>query len=259
MTTDEVVGLVPMAGLGTRLGQLPFSKELYPVASDSEGQPYVVSSAVLEQIRRAGATRAFLVLRAGKWDIPAYFRDGATRTGLHLAYLLARLPHGVPFSLDTARPFTDGAIVAMGFPDILIDPPDALAHVVRTHQTTHADVVLGLFPWKAPPSDDLVETDAFGRVVGYYADQTPTEDAMTWALVTWGRRFGDFMHSAAEQWLTDTGGLAGEFRMASVLSAAIDEGLVVQSHSFPSGEMLDIGSPVGQSRLAARRVTSPAE
>ena len=196
---DDVVGIVPMAGHGTRLGGLPFSKELYPVGRDAASQqPLVVSRAVLEQLRRAGATRTFLVLRDGKWDIPAHYRDGIDRTGIHLAYVMARLPFGVPFSLDTPRPFTVGSIMAMGFPDILLDPPDALAGVVQRHRETRADVVLGLFPWTAPPFDDLVETDGDGRVVRYYADREPGATALTWALMTWGRRFSDFMHAAGE-------------------------------------------------------------
>lgn len=255
--SEEVVGVVPMAGHGTRLGRLPFSKELFPVGMDSAHQPLVVSRHVLKQLRRAGANRAFLVLREGKWDIPAYYRDGIAQTGLHLAYVLARLPFGVPFSLDSARPFVSGAIVAMGFPDILIAPPDAMAQVVNRHRTTGADVVLGLFPWTAPPSDDLVETDDEGRVVGYYAEQSPPEAARTWALMTWGQRFSDFMHAQGEAWLTETAGEGAEFRMASVLAAAVAAGLLVQSQSFPTGRMLDIGSPAGQAQLAEQLTNSP--
>jgi glucose-1-phosphate thymidylyltransferase len=254
----EVVGVVPMAGHGTRLGRLPFSKELFPVGVDAAQQPLVVSQHVLEQIRRAGAHRALIVLREGKWDIPAYYKHGVEQTGLHLAYVLARQPFGVPFSLDSARPFTAGALVAMGFPDILIHPPDAMTQVVHRHRTTGADVVLGLFPWTAPPSDDLVETDHAGRVVGYYGEQSPSRTAMTWALMTWGQRFADFMQTQAEAWLTKTGGQGPEFRMGTVLASAVSAGLLVQSRSFPSGRMLDVGSPAGQSRLAGQPLTSAA-
>lgn len=255
--TDRVVGVVPMAGRGTRLGTLPFSKELYPVGWDPAGNAIVVSRNVLAQVRRAGARTTFLVLRQGKWDIPAYYRDGPERAGLHLAYLLARLPFGVPFSLDSARPFTDGCIVAMGFPDILVDPPDALAQVVQTHRATDADVVLGLFPWTTPPTDDLVTTGTDGRVVRYYGDPSPGEHGMTWAVMTWGRRFGGLMHDVGEDWLAGGHGEGHELRLGAVLEAAVSEGLVVQSRSFPHGRMVDIGSPAGQARLAGLRVTSP--
>jgi hypothetical protein len=172
---------------------------------------------------------------------------------------MARLPFGVPFSLDTPRPFTAGSITAMGFPDILIDPPDALSQVVQRHRETRADLVLGLFPWAAPPSDDLVETDHQGKVVGYYSDQNPQEPATTWALMTWGRRFSDFMHFEGEAWLGEKRPDSGEFRLSSVLAAAMESGLVVQSKSFPTGHMLDIGSPVGQSRLNELTITSLEE
>lgn len=257
--SEEIVGVVPMAGHGTRLG-LPFSKELFPVGMDAaRQQPLVVSGAVLAQIRRAGATRAFVVLRTGKWDIPAYYQDGPERAGLHLAYLMARSPFGVPFSLDTARPFTSGATVAMGLPNILIHPPDALARVVQRHRSTGADLTLGLFPWTAPPSDDMIDVDEHGRVLSCHSEPDPAPGATTWALMAWGGRFADFMHARGEQWLARGDADGGEFRLSTVLTAAVNAGLVVQGQPFPDGRMLDIGSAQGQARLAEHRITSLEE
>src|SRR5262245_55704587 len=131
MATDtgrelELVGLIPAAGQATRIAPLPCSKEIFPVGFRTEPQsgtvrPKVVSHYLLEKMRRAGITRAYLVLRSGKWDIPAYYGDGAM-LDMHLAYLLMGRPFGPPYTLDQAYPFLQNALVAFGFPDILFTP-----------------------------------------------------------------------------------------------------------------------------------------
>ena len=56
---NEIVGLVPAGGQGKRMGNLPLSKELFPVgfqALDGENlvRPKVVSYYLLEKYRKAG-------------------------------------------------------------------------------------------------------------------------------------------------------------------------------------------------------------
>ena len=73
--------------------------------------------------------QAYIVLRPGKWDIPAYFGDGSI-LNMHLAYLMLGVPFGVPFTLDQAYPFVRYATVAFGFPDILFEPEDGFVQIV---------------------------------------------------------------------------------------------------------------------------------
>lgn len=77
----EVVGLIPAGGQATRLSPLPLSKELYPIgfqsiSKDGGMRPKVVCQYLLERMKFAGITKAFIILRSGKWDIPAYLGDG---------------------------------------------------------------------------------------------------------------------------------------------------------------------------------------
>jgi glucose-1-phosphate thymidylyltransferase len=89
----EILGLVPAAGQATRISPLPCSKELYPVAlqpGKSGARPKVVSQYLFEHMRRAGIRKAYVILREGKWDIPAYFNDGMALLDMNLAYLMMR-------------------------------------------------------------------------------------------------------------------------------------------------------------------------
>jgi glucose-1-phosphate thymidylyltransferase len=108
-TSPPFVGLIPAGGQGSRLAPLPCSKEILPLGfydspEKREQRPKVACHYLLDYMRRAGVQNAFIILRRGKWDIPAYFGNGQA-VGIHLAYLVREFAFGVPFTLDCAYPF----------------------------------------------------------------------------------------------------------------------------------------------------------
>ncbi len=164
----EIVGLIPAAGQGSRIGPLPCSKELYPVGFGSfpgkQGMwPKASCQYVLDKMRLAGIRKVFFVLREGKWDIPSFLGDGQN-SGMHIAYLMRNLPYGVPFTLDQAYPFLEDKMVALGWPDIILQGENEYQQLVDCQNVTNADVVLGLFPADRPEKVDMVELDDRGRV-----------------------------------------------------------------------------------------------
>jgi UTP-glucose-1-phosphate uridylyltransferase len=69
-------GIIPAAGLGTRIQPLGFSKELLPVGSSLVGdveRPRAVSEFLVERMLKAGATRICFVVGPGKSDIVQYY------------------------------------------------------------------------------------------------------------------------------------------------------------------------------------------
>ena len=102
--SQRIIGLVPAAGQSSRISPLPLSKELFPIGfqdlEDKGLRPKVVCQYLLEAMGRAGVKESFLVLRPGKWDIPAYFGDGSL-LDMRLAYLTVHVPFGVPFTLTS--------------------------------------------------------------------------------------------------------------------------------------------------------------
>ncbi len=255
MTASEVIGLVPAAGQARRLGPLPCSKEILRVCSwsgdeEQSRRPKAACQYVLESFRMAGVTKAYVVLRAGKWDIPAYLGDGAS-LGVHLAYLMMRLPFGVPYTLDEAHSFLQDKIVALGFPDIIFEPNDAFVHLLNRLSTTQADVVLGLFPSHRPEKTDMVEFDEDGMVRAIVIKQAHTELRYAWIIAVWTPVFTRFMHeylaaaieTARPNPDTEDGSADRELFVGNVVQAAMRSGLCVQSCLFPQGRYLDIGTP----------------
>ena len=244
--SSEVVGLIPAAGLGRRLGPLPFSKEVYPLSvvegeEPPSGRVKVVSEYLFDHMRAAGVQTAYVVLRDGKWDIPAYWGDGS-RAGMSLAYLMMGLPHGTAYTLDQAYPFVQEKIVVMGFPDVLFEPVDAYVALLERQRTTGAALVLGLFPASRPEKVDMVDLDANGRPQRIVIKPAATTLSYTWICAVWGPPFTEYLHDH----VTAAAGDApqqDEMHVGHVMQAALRDGLHVEAVCFPEGRCADIGTP----------------
>ena len=246
---DDVIGLIPAAGQASRLAPLPCSKDLYPVGfqqSDGRQCPKPVILYLLEKFRDASVSTVFIVIRQGKWDIPAYLNDG-TATGLHLGYLLMGRPFGAPFSLAQAYPFLHEARVAFGFPDILFEPFDAYSQLLRHQGSTQAEVVLGLLPAHDPSVMDMVEIEPDSRVRTILLKPGRTALRYAWVCAIWTPRFTEFLHLYVES-LSPVGSMdevrdVPEWSVGHILQAAVDRGMNVHGLPFPHGRYLDIGTP----------------
>ena len=240
---------MPAAGKAARLSPLPFSKELYPVGfqsldNDRSLHPKPVCVYLLEKMRLAGTTEAYIVLRKGKWDIPAYLRDGKM-LDLHLAYLMMDLPFGVPYTLDQAYPFVQDAIVVFGFPDIIFKPDDAYVSLLAKQAESGADIVLGLFRAPQPQKMDMVGLDSEGQICEIQIKPTSTDFCYTWIIAVWTPSFTHFMHEyvSVNQKNSDTNLRDREVFFSDVINAAIKNGIQVGKIIFDDGICLDIGTP----------------
>lgn len=256
----EVIGLIPAAGQATRVAPLPCSKELYPVAlrpSKAGMRPKVAAHYLLDSLRAAGIRKAFVILREGKWDIPAYFKDGVDLLDLHLAYLIMRVPHGPPFTLDHAYPFVRDANIAIGFPDVVFRPTDAFVRLLARLEHTGADAVLGLFPSDKPERFDMVEWSEGGRVIGLRIKQPDIGLRYAWMIAVWTPTFTEFMHGHLDALLRSGAAQTREFHVGDVIQAAIQAGLWVDGVAFPEGECVDIGAPDILAQLHQGKLSLP--
>lgn len=245
------MGVVPAAGRGSRVSPLPCSKELFPLgfrpdAEDGRPRPKVAAHYLLEKMERAGAERALVVLRDGKWDIPSYFRE-VPGMGLALAYVMMRRPYGVPFSVDDARPFVRDATVLFGFPDILFRPDDVFVRLLETLDGGGADVALALFPKRGQDAADGIELDADGGIRSW--DRTPEDDyPYTWIAAAWKPSATEFLHEFVGAEEPSVRAAEGAWRdremvMGDVLHEGTKQGLRVEPHVFDDGGFVDIGTP----------------
>jgi glucose-1-phosphate thymidylyltransferase len=242
----NVIGLIPAGGHARRVEPLPCSKELFPIGflhreDEKHGRPKVVCHYLLEKMRAAGIAKAYIVLRRGKWDIPAYLQDGGM-FGMHLAYLMRGLPYGVPYTVDQAYSFVRDEIIAFGFPDILFQPEDAFVQLLAKKAASNADIILGLFPTDCPQEVDMVNFDKNGRVRQIEIKPRQTQLRFTWSIAVWTSVFTAFMH---EHLAILKGSAAGqpELSMGHVIEAAVSSDLRVEAVIVSNEPYLDVGTP----------------
>ena len=255
MILKEVVGLIPVGGKATRVSPLPCSKELFPIGFrpvDEEGslRPKVVSHYLLEKMRLADVIKAYLILREGKWDIPAYFGNGLM-VNMDLAYLIMGLPFGAPYTIDQAYPFVKDAAVVFGFPDIIFQPDDAFIQLLKRQRETDADIVLGGFPVDVPQKWDMLDLSDDGRIRQIFLKPVKTDLRYSWAIAVWSPAFTHFMHTYLSSIESAKGqdnsayntSKQQELCVGDVIQSAIQNDMKVYSVIFEDGSCIDIGTP----------------
>ncbi len=238
----EIWGLFPAAGRAKRLGRRRGpSKEILPVAAGAEGSRLACQD-LLDNFRLAGVHHVLVLLRQGKWDVARRLGDG-TEFGLELAYRVIEPTRGVPFTLARAEPFLGDRLAALGFPDILVQPRDLLARLVRHRERTQTDVALALAPCERPETSDLVDIDARGRVKRIESKPQETDLKWTWAFALWTPRFTKFLTRWCAEFRPRSARLGREPEVGDVLAAALAEGIEIQTLAVPEARLLDIGTP----------------
>jgi glucose-1-phosphate thymidylyltransferase len=169
-------GIVPAAGLGSRIQPLAFSKELLPVGSRLDGQterPKAVSEYLVDRMVLAGATRICMTISPGKSDIVEYFGGGIGPA--HVCYVVQPEPQGLCDALFRALPLIGaGDQVLIGLPDTVWFPEDGFSRL--------PDDALAflLFPVRRPELFDAVVTGEDGRVLEIQVKQPGAASSWVW-------------------------------------------------------------------------------
>lgn len=259
----KIIGLIPAAGVAARISPLPGSKELFPVgfqtvANNNGLRPKVIAHYLLEKMRIAGISRAYIVLRKGKWDIPAYFGDGSM-LDMHLAYLIMNLPYGAPYTVDQAYPYVKDAIIALGFPDIYFEDEDAYSRILSRLAESESDVVLGIFPGDQPSKMDMVALDDNDHVSRIEIKPAKTGLHYTWGMAVWTPAFTQFMHdflirhySINKKANEEAPSTLHELFVGDIIQAAIEHGLRVEAVKISDIPFIDIGTPDNLVKITQR-------
>ncbi len=241
----DIVGLIPAAGIAQRLGELSQSKEILPVVFGSEraGVDAFAKPAchhLLEGFISAGVTKAIMVLRTGKWDIPASLAQNPV-PGVDLSYIVIAESAGVPWTLDRAYAFVRELDVVMGYPDILIRPTTFYRQMVDELRTGKSDVVLGVMPTSNPSKVDVVEFTDDGKVDCIRPKPDGLTTARAWIAAAWRPSFTEYLH----EFLVDrpVGVVAErELQIGDIIGASLTE-LDVCAVVCDEGRFIDIGTP----------------
>jgi dTDP-glucose pyrophosphorylase len=234
---EEMVGLIPAAGKGVRLG-LPYPKELFPIIRDNHVKP--VSQCIVDCLTTAGLKHIVFVINETKHQLIGYFGNGH-RFNCHISYVVqeaaASSNHstspGLAHALASGYHLTRGKSVYFGMADTVIQPLDVFARMRRATEPDD-DVTLGLFPTQTPEKFGMVETAAGGAVRQIVDKPRETHLTEMWGCITWRPRFSEYLDEAVHR--------HGISDFASIMNGAIAEGMRFRGVSLAGGMYLDLGT-----------------
>jgi dTDP-glucose pyrophosphorylase len=153
-------GIIPAAGMGSRIQPLAFSKELLPVGSHRNGgseRPRAVSEYLIDRMIQGGVNKLCFVISPGKSDIVNYF--GGDVLSATVFYAVQPRPAGLCDAIFRALPLIQpDEEVCIGLPDTIWFPENALS------QLPNGVLSLLLFPVEHPEHFDAVITDERNEV-----------------------------------------------------------------------------------------------
>jgi glucose-1-phosphate thymidylyltransferase len=250
-TEGRVYGIVPAAGRGRRVAGLRWRKDLYPIGWEEvliDGvpcrRPRVVGSYLLEGMIEAGAERLFLVV-GDSGDVMRHF--GPDHGGVPIAYLYQEELRGGAFAIDLARAWLPADhTVLFGFPDTIVEPPDAFSRLLASHRRGGADLTLGLFPTDRPSDFGMVRLEG-ERPVEVVDKPARTDLRLMYGMAAWGPAV-----TALQPSLLAGAPTGREVVPGDIFAAAIAAGLRVRAHIFEDGHYLDVGTPAELNRAVKR-------
>lgn len=232
----ELIGLVPAAGKGLRLG-LPYPKELYPIIRNNHYKP--VAQFVLENLLAAGLQHIVFVVNETKSQLMGYFGSGA-RFNCHISYVIQEpLPGaeqstspGLANALDAAYHLTRGKWVCFGMPDTIMQPPTVFEHACQQLQPGD-DGALCVFPVDRPEKFGMTRWRD-GLVVEIIDKPQVTDLTHAWGCMVWGPRFTEHLHTCQHK--------LGVNDFAIILNRAIQDGLRLRVVGHPQANYIDLGT-----------------
>lgn len=188
-------GLIPAAGIGSRIQPLAFSKELLPVGGRYDGKterPKAVSEYLVERMVLAGAKKLCFIISPGKSDIVEYY--GGSVGGAQVCYAVQPEPLGLCDSLFRAVPLIHpDEEVLIGLPDTVWFPEDGLCRLPS------GGLSFLCFPVAHPELFDAVVADKDGTVREIQVKQAAATSHWVWGAF---KLTGALLRELHELWLT---------------------------------------------------------
>lgn len=234
---EELVGLIPAAGKGVRLG-LPYPKELYPVIRENRYKP--IAQFVLDNLTAAGLKHVVIVINETKHQLIGYFGDGH-RFDCHISYVVqersnqasASTSPGLAHALDSGYHLTKGKTVCFGMADTIMRPENVYDLSLKSADEDD-DVILVLFETERPEKFGMVRLDSGNRVVEIVDKPSQTDLKEMWGCIIWRPSFTEYLHESVRR--------KGISDFAKIMNYAISDGLRFRGVSIIEGTYIDLGT-----------------
>lgn len=234
---EELIGLIPAAGKGVRLG-LPYPKELYPIIRDNRYKP--VSQFVLENLVEGGVKHVVFVINETKHQLVGFFGNGQ-RFGCNISYVVqeqrgpenASTSPGLADALHSAYHLIQGKTVCFGMADTIMTPRTVFQQTVSALRPSD-DVLLGLFRTNHPEKFGMVEFGQDDEVVQIVDKPASSSLEYMWGFIVWRPAFTEHLRRCLlEENISD---------FARVMNLAIQRGMCFRGIKMEGGGYADLGT-----------------
>lgn len=235
--TEEIIGLVPAAGKGLRLG-LPYPKELYPIIRNNQYKP--IAQFVVQNLTEAGIKHIVFVVNETKHQLIGYFGNGH-RFGCDISYVVqeananskSSTSPGLAHALDSAYHLTQGKTVFFGMADTIMQPTEVF---LRAYESAQADdeVIFAMWTTERPEKFGMVRYEKDGHVLEIVDKPQETELTEMWGVIIWRSRFTEHMHTCVHE--------KGISDFAYIMNSAIAAGMKFRGVHLKDGTYIDLGT-----------------
>ena len=136
---DDIVGLIPAAGIGTRL--YPFSravpKEMYPIFGKA------VIEHTIENLKVGGVNKIYMIVGYQKGALMDYVGDGSF-FGVNVVYLYQMTRRGLGHSILQGKGWIDKTFVTL-LGDSFIEPKEEICELISYHKKERPIATVMLF------------------------------------------------------------------------------------------------------------------
>ena len=236
MPKDNLVGLIPAAGKGSRLG-LPFPKELYPTIINNKYKP--IAHYMVEHLTSATVKHIVFVINESKHQLISYFGSGR-KFNCNFSYVaqetLSNKPSsspGLANALASAYHLIKDKTVLFGMADTIMWPKEAFTTALD-NLDEQTDILLMLFPTKFPHKFGMVALNQKLEVEKIVDKPKKTDLKYMWGAIIWRPSFSEILYSKVTQ------NESSDF--ADIINFSIKAGLSVKAEVFPDGKFVDFGT-----------------
>jgi glucose-1-phosphate thymidylyltransferase len=238
----DLVGVIPAAGLATRLYPFIAAKETLPIGVQEieingviQERPKIVSQYIIEAMVVAGVKRIIIITRPDKHDLIRQHLDGK-KYGVAISFVMGE-PTSMVHSIDLAYEWIKTSTVLMGMPDTIAEPVDGMKYLLAEHQASNIELSLGLFPTSNPAKFGMIKTDSTNNVIYHEDKPLATEATHMWGLAVWEPKFTERLHNHV---LNNTKG--DEIVFGDIIDELLPAIGRCKAYDIPSSRYYDIGT-----------------
>lgn len=237
---DEIVGLIPAAGIGKRL--YPFSravpKEIYPIL----GKPVIEHA--IENLKIGGINKVFMVVGFQKGSLMDYVGNGAY-FDVDVAYIYQMKRKGLGHAILQARSWINSTFVVL-LGDSFIEPKEDVKTLIELHKKKKPIATVLLFEVDDPSGYGIVKLNGLEKnqgVIKKMIEKPGSDEAVEYS--TDGKYYAICGFYVFDPKIFDyiqktEPGLKNEIQITDAMQLAIKSGETIYGQVL-SGRYLDIG------------------